>query len=161
ETPNTSATPTIWYKSVISWNGNGWNLTRTDGMVFVFGENAPLQSIRDRFGNTVSISRTNGQSGNITRVTSPSGRWITFAYDASNHVTQATDNIGRTVRYTYNGAGNLATVVDTENGTTTYTWTAGNQLATITDPRNIMYLTNTYVNGQVTAQSTGVPAATT
>ncbi len=161
ETSTTSATPTAWYKSVISWNGSGWNLQRTDGTVFVFGENAPLQAIRDRYGNTVSIARTNGQKGNITRVTSPSGRWIAFAYDASNHVTQATDNIGRTVRYTYDGAGNLAAVTDAENGVTTYSWTSGNQLATITDPRNITYLSNTYTNGRVTAQAVGAPAATT
>ncbi len=161
ETPTTSATPTIWYKSVISWNGNGWNLQRKDGMVFVFGENAPLQRIRDRFGNTVTIFRTNGQTGNITRVTSPNGRWIAFTYDASNRVTQATDNIGRTTRYAYDTTGNLSTVTDAENGVTAYTWTASNQLATITDPRNVVFLRNTYANGRVASQSVGDGSATT
>src|SRR5262249_50918662 len=45
ETATTSATPTPFYKSVLAWNGHGWNLTFTDGTMFVFGENAPLQSI--------------------------------------------------------------------------------------------------------------------
>jgi RHS repeat-associated protein len=161
ETQTTSATPTNWYKSVLSWNGNGWNLQLTDGTVFVFGENAPLQRIRDRYGNTLTITRTNGQSGNITRVTSPNGRWIAFTYDAGNRVTQATDNIGRTVRYAYDAAGNLADVTDAENHVTAYTWTASNQLATITDPRNITFLRNTYTNGRVSAQSSGDGTATT
>jgi RHS repeat-associated protein len=161
ETQTTSATPTAWYKSVISWNGNGWNLRRTDGTVFVFGENAPLQGIRDRYGNVLTITRTNGQSGNISRITSSHGRWISFTYDSSNHVTQATDNIGRTVRYTYNGSGNLATVTDPENGVTTYTWTPSNQIATITDPRGIVFLSNTYTNGRVTTQASGDGTSTT
>jgi len=46
---------------VIAWNGNGWNLTLKDRTVYVFGENAPLQSIRDRYGNTVTIAHANGQ----------------------------------------------------------------------------------------------------
>jgi len=161
ETQTTSATPTAWYKSVISWNGSGWNLQRKDGMVFVFGENAPLQGIRDRYGNALTITRTNGQSGNITRITSPNGRWIAFTYDSSNHVTQATDNIGRTVRYTYNGSGNLATVTDAQDGVTSYGWTASNQVATITDPRGIVFLSNAYTNGRVTAQTTGDGTSTT
>jgi YD repeat-containing protein len=48
-----------------------------------------------------------GQIGNITKITSPNGRWITFSYDGSNRVTQATDNIGRTVGYTYDASGRL------------------------------------------------------
>src|SRR5712691_6479050 len=57
ETATTSATPTAFYKSLIFWNGNGWNLTLKDGTVYVFGVEAPLQAIRDRYGNTVTITR--------------------------------------------------------------------------------------------------------
>ena len=60
----------------------------------------PLQAIRDRYGNHVTIAHTGGQSRNITQVTSPNGRWISFTYDTSNRITQAKDNIGRTVGYT-------------------------------------------------------------
>lgn len=112
ETPTTSATPTEFYKSVIKWNGLGWNLTRTDGTVYVFGMEAPLQAIRDRYGNTVIITHASGQTGNVTRVTSPNSRWISFTYDGSNRITQTTDNIGRTVVYTYDTNGNLSTVTD-------------------------------------------------
>jgi hypothetical protein len=40
-----TTTPTRFYKSRIAWNGNGWNLTLTDGTVYVFGDNAPVQAI--------------------------------------------------------------------------------------------------------------------
>jgi YD repeat-containing protein len=158
ETPTTSATPTVFYKSILIWNGNGWNLTLTDGTRYVFGENAPLQAIRDRYGNQVTIAHTNGQSGDVTRVTSPNGRWIEFTYDGSNRITQAKDNIGRTVAYTYVN-GNLSTVTDPENKVTTYTYDGSNQLATIKDGRDIVYLTNVYTSGRVTQQTLADPGA--
>src|SRR5215468_6859952 len=49
ETETTSATPTAFYKSVMTWNGHGWDVRLKDGTVYVFGENAPLQAIRDRY----------------------------------------------------------------------------------------------------------------
>jgi RHS repeat-associated protein len=161
ETATTSATPTVFYKSVITWNGNGWNLTLTDGTVYVFGEVAPLQAIRDRYGNTVTIAHASGQTGNVTQVTSPNGRWISFTYNASNQVTQATDNIGRVVAYTYDANGNLSTVTDPASGVTTYTYDASNNLATIKDGRNIVYLTNQYQNGRVSSQTLADPSSTT
>src|SRR6266508_6013772 len=68
--------PTAFYKSTIRWNGNGWDVKLRDGTVYVFGENQPLQSIRDRYGNKVTLTRTSGQAGNITQITSPNGKWI-------------------------------------------------------------------------------------
>jgi RHS repeat-associated protein len=157
-----TVTPTRFFKSTVAWNGNGWNLTLKDGTVYVFGDVAPLQAIRDHFGNTVTVTHANGQSGNVTRVTSPNGRWIAFTYDTSNRVTQAIDNIGRTVAYTYDTNGNLSTVTDPENNVTTYTYgaTTPYRLLTIRDGRNIVYLTNTYTNGRVTQQTLADPNAT-
>ena len=62
--------------------------------------NAPLQAVRDRFGNTLTIAHDNGQAGNVTRVTSPSGRWVSFAYNPANQVTRATGS-RRPVRNVY------------------------------------------------------------
>src|SRR5262249_41763105 len=76
--PNTSCpscvgSPTSFYGSVIRWNGGGWDLTLKDGTVYVLGENAPLQAIRDRSGNQITITRDGGGIGNITQITSPNG----------------------------------------------------------------------------------------
>jgi RHS repeat-associated protein len=156
-----TTTPTSFYKSKIVWNGDGWDLIRKDGMVLVFGDMAPLQAIRDRYGNTVTIDHGAGQQfGNVLQVTSPNGRWIKFTYDASNRVIEAKDNIGRTVAYSYLN-GNLSTVTDPENNVTTYTYDASNRLATIKDGRNIVFVINTYdSNGRVVLQKLADQTAT-
>lgn len=164
-----TASPTRFYKSTIVWNGNGWNLTLKDGTVYIFGNEAPLQAIRDRYGNEIDItwSSTNiygSGVGNITRVTSPNGRWIAFAYDSAspvNRVTQATDNSGRAVSYMYDANGNLSTVTDPENNVTTYTWDASHRLVSIKNGRNITWLTNSYDGSdRVTQQTLADPSAT-
>jgi len=153
-----TTTPTLFHRSRIKWNGNGWDLTLKDGTVYVFGDLAPLQSIRDRNGNTVRLtwSSTNAAgsgTGNILRVTAPHGRWIAFTYDASNRVTQAKDNIGRTVTYTYDANGRLWKVTDPANGITEYTYDASHRMLTVKDPRGITFLTNEYdANGRVSRQ---------
>ncbi|MFI9639121.1 RHS repeat-associated core domain-containing protein [Micromonospora sp. NPDC051925] len=140
--------------SVMSWNGDGWDLVRTDGMVYVFGENAPLQSIRDRHGNQITLTRsTGGQSGDITQITSPNGRWIKLSY-TGGRVTRAQDNAGRTVQYGYDSAGRLTTVTSPGGRTTTYTYDTAHRMTTVTDARGVTYLTNSYdAAGRVAAQT--------
>jgi len=162
-----SPTPTEYADSQLSWNGNGWDLVMADGTVYVFGENAPLQAIRDRYGNTVRISHAVGEPRKVTQVTSPNGRWIAFTYDGFNRITQVKDNIGRTVGYTYDANGNLETVTDPATKVTTYTYDQYHRMRTIKDGRQITYLTNTYVvanptqtDGRVASQVLADPQAT-
>ena len=148
-----TSTPTAFYKSRVTWNGNGFDLKLKDGTVLVFGDNAPLQSIRDRFGNTITLVRPTGQGGPIARIVSANGRWIALTYDTSQRITQATDNLGRTVTYTYD-SGRLWKVTDAAGGVTEYTYDTSHRMLTIKDPRGITYLTNTYdSNGRVATQT--------
>jgi RHS repeat-associated protein len=157
-----TATPTAFYQSTFQWIGFGWALALRDGTVYEFGDNAPLQSIRDRFGNVTRLVRTNGQHGNIVKIISPHNRWIAFTYDGSDRITQAKDNLGRTVGYEYDGSGRLWKVTDAAGGVTEYTYDTSHQMLTIEDPRGITYLTNVYdANGRVEEQTladTGVYA---
>jgi RHS repeat-associated protein len=152
-------TPTAFYKSKITFAGAGWELKLNDGTVFSFGDVAPLQSIRDRYGNKITIARDNVNSlgspnGNIVKLTSTNGRWIQFTYDSANRVTKAKDNAGRTVNYTYDAGGRLWQVTDPNGGITTYTYDSSNQMLTIKDPRGIVYLTNEYdTSGRVSKQT--------
>jgi RHS repeat-associated protein len=147
-------TPSEFYLSKIVYNGHGWNLTLKNGTMYIFGDNAPLQAIRDRHGNQITLSRPGGPNSNITQVTSPNGRWIAFTYDASNRITQAQDNIGRTVSYTYDAVGNLWKVTDPNGGVTTYTYDANHNMLTLQDARQIVFLTNQYdANGRVIKQT--------
>jgi RHS repeat-associated protein len=158
-----TATPTRFYKSRVTWNGDGWDLTLRDGTTYVFGANAPLQAIRDRNGNQITLTRTNGQQGNITRVTSPSGRYIDITYNTKpeTDITQVTDNLGRTVQYGYDGDGQLKTVTDPNGGVTTYTYQphpnpgdpVTHRMVKIKDARGIDFIANTYNTvGKVTQQ---------
>src|ERR1700683_4857579 len=62
---------------------------------------AGVQTIIDRYGNTLTISRD--ANGNKTMITSPNGRWVKFTNDTThNRILTATDELGRTVTYTYN-----------------------------------------------------------
>lgn len=149
-------TPTEFFGSRLTWNGNGWDLKMQDDRTYVFGNDGPLAAIRDRFGNEVTIARANNQPrGNITQVTSPHGHWIRFTYDSRNHVTKATDSAGRTVNYTYD-IDRLATVQDAKGGVSHYDWdpTQANRILSITDARQIAYLTNEYDSGgRITKQT--------
>ncbi|MFO0773464.1 MAG: hypothetical protein U0172_02205 [Nitrospiraceae bacterium] len=106
-------------------------------------------------------------AGNLTRITSPNGRYVTLSYDASNRVSQLTDVQGRTVTYTYDASGRLWKVTDPAGGLTEYTYDASHQLLTVKDARGNTHVTNTYdANGRVATQtqsdgtglSTAVPA---
>lgn len=151
-----TSTPTAFYGSTIVWNTSiqGWDLTLKDGTLYHFGENEPLQFMRDRNGNQVTLTWSTGSGGNITQVTSPNGRWIRFNYDASNRIIRATDNIGRFVQYGYDALGRLSTVTDPNGGITTYGYDSNNNMTTIKDARQIVFLTNQYdANGRVFLQT--------
>ncbi|WDZ87372.1 RHS repeat-associated core domain-containing protein [Micromonospora cathayae] len=139
--------------ALMSWNGDGWDLVRSDGMVWVFGENTPLQSIRDRHGNQITLTRSSGgQAGDITQITSPNGRWIKLSY-TSGRITRAQDNAGRAVTYGYDSAGRLTEVTTPGGRTTRYTYDSAHRMTSVTDARNITYLTNTYDSaGRVAGQ---------
>ena len=159
-----TATPTAFYRARLTWNParNGWDITLVNGTVYQFtasGDLGPLlMGIRDRLGNQLTISRAMpGNNVPITRITSPSGRWVDFSYVTVNTVlliSQVRDNLGRTVTYTYHpGTFSLKTVTDAAGGVTEYAWTSG-RIATIKDPRDIVFLTNEYdVQGRVTRQT--------
>src|SRR5207253_2847577 len=120
---------------------------------YVFGENAPLQSIGDPNGNRITLIRSQGKTGNITTLLSTSGRWIKLTYDTSNRITQAQDNSGRNVIYANDTSGPLHSLTYAIGGITTCGYGTSNRMTTITDPLNLLYLTNHYdSNGRVSQQ---------
>jgi RHS repeat-associated protein len=153
-----TAAGTGWYGATIVWNtsaypGASWILTTKNGTKYYFPEAAgqtipgkmAVLGIQDRHGNTVAITRDT--SGNVTKVTSPNGRYITFQHDTNNRMTQAQDNSGRTVLYQYDAVGRLQQVTDPAGGVWQYTYDSNNNMLTIQDARGIVYLTNEYDSG--------------
>lgn len=156
-------TPTKFYLSTIRYQKTiqfGYSLTLLDGTTYFFlGDGFAthgLAAIRDRYGNQVTVT---GSGTPITKVTSPNGRWIAFAYANTaypNFITSATDSAGRTVKYAYDSTGRLITVTDANGGITTYGYDAANRVVSITDPRGIKFLTNVYdSSGRVADQTLG------
>ncbi len=148
-------TPTGFNGAKIQQESGGWHLRLRDGTDYIFPWYGPLKEIRDRHGNALRITRSNGSKGDITSVTTPGGRWVSFTYDAQHRATQARDNTGRTVSYTYDSAGRLETVTDPGGKVSSYTYDGtSNRIATARDARGIVYMTNTYdANGRVKQQT--------
>lgn len=148
-------TPSVFKDSVIKWDESvpGWDLTLTNGTVYVFGELAPLQAIRNRQGQQLTITHERGETGNITQITSPHGRWVKFTYDTSNRVKEIKDNGGRTLKYEYT-SGLLTSATDPAERTTKYEYDGSGNMTSITDPRGNKYLETKYdANGRVSKQT--------
>ena len=141
-----TSTPSIFRDSTIRWDESvpGWDLTLTNGTTYVFGEYAPLQAIRDKQGQQLTITREGGPSGNITQITSPHGRWVKFTYNSSNAITEIKDDGGRTLKYAYNKAGLLESATDPAERTTKYEYDGSGDMTSITDPRGNKYIETEY-----------------
>lgn len=153
-----TGSPSAFYKAHIRWVG-GWELKLKDGRIYNFpdGENqvvprkAALIGMRDRYGNALTLSRD--VDGNLTRITSPNGRYIDLTY-VSNRITKAKDNTGREVNYTYDASGRLTQVNGANGGLTKYTYDTSHRMLTVEDARGIVYLTNEYdTSGRVFKQT--------
>ncbi len=144
--------------AVLTQTGSVHTLRLKDGMTWTFG--APVQpnvaslaSVSDRYGNTITLTRS-GFQDRLDAITDSAGRQITLSYDARDRIVQLTDPLARTVSYAYDGNGNLATVTDPQGGVTRYTYDAQRRMLTIVDPRGITFLTNQYdSNGRVIQQT--------
>jgi RHS repeat-associated protein len=151
----------IYRDSTIKWDESepGWDLTLTNGMTYIFGELAPLQAIRDRNGNELTITREDGQRGNITQITSPHGLWVKFTYNKSSDVTEIKNNAGQTLQYTYESeegsTEQLATATDAAGRTTTYHYNEAStpELTEVKDGRGKTYVKTEYLEGRVKKQT--------
>ncbi len=54
----------IWFGATIAWNSTTslWNLTRKDGTVYAFPYSGKLQSITDRYNNSIVVTRNTSLS---------------------------------------------------------------------------------------------------
>jgi RHS repeat-associated protein len=134
-----SGSPSPWYGATLEADlddgrcastddaGECYLLTLKDGTQFEFdsgyyNSNEGPVFIRDRFGNQVTLT-WNG--GFLQQITSPSGRYISIAYNPNNIIGAVTDNANRVWNYGYQPYDWIA------NGVTVFT---SQMLSTVTFP---------------------------
>lgn len=153
-----STTQTSFYAATLAWDQafQRYRLKFKDGTEWRFSEYGSLVAMLDRNGNATSLTRAldGGLTGNLTKITSPSGRYLTLTYDAANRITQVTDILGRQIGYTYDASGRLWKVTNAAGGITEYTYDGSHRLLTLKEPGGNIHVTNTYdANGRVATQT--------
>lgn len=114
--------------STVSFNTSGgvvW--TQADGSVFEFLPTGELESVRDAFGNRISLTYT---AGLLTTLTATSGGVVTGTLTimySGGKVSTVTDSDGRTTTYSYDGDGLLSNV-STPLGSVTYEYDTSSNL---------------------------------
>jgi RHS repeat-associated protein len=153
-----TTTQTAFYGATIAWDQvfQRYRLKFKDGTEWRFSEYGALVAMLDRNGNTLTLTRASGGglAGNLTKITTPNGRYLTFTYDTSNRITQVTDILGRTIVYTYDASGRLWKVTNPMSGVSEYTYDTSHRLLTAKEPNGNTHVTNVYdANGRVQTQT--------
>jgi RHS repeat-associated protein len=146
-------------RSTLSAVAGGYELVRTDQVVYRFSGQGRLLSIADRNGQGVTLGYD--AAGRLSTITDAAGRVATVSHDAAGLVSDVATADGRRVAYAYTG-GRLTSVTDVRGKTWRYTYDAAGRLATIVDPLGHAQITNVYgPDGRVQRQTNAVGEATT
>jgi YD repeat-containing protein len=127
---------TIGERAGQAYNPQRFKFTTVDGIEYIIDEKRGLESIKDQFGNTVTVS-ANGlvHSGEKS---------LLFTRDAQGRITQISDPQGNKQTYSYDAAGNLASFTNAEGEITRYGYDSRNLLLEIVDARGVKPLSNVY-----------------
>jgi RHS repeat-associated protein len=140
---------TAGVRSELEKTADGYKLTRTDQVAYRFSDAGEVTSIRDRNGQGLSFTHTNGQ---LTGITDSAGGAVALSYDAAGKLSEIKLPDERKVTYGYTN-GLLTSATDARGKITTYTYDSGQRLATEVDPNGHTVFANTYgTNGRVTQQ---------
>ncbi|MDQ5844764.1 MAG: Ig-like domain-containing protein, partial [Acidobacteriota bacterium] len=128
------------------FNSSTFRLTTAEGAVFVIDQTAGVRSVRDPYGNTLTI--------NNSGIIHSSGKSIVFTRDTAGRITQIIDPNGNAQSYGYDASGDLHSFTDREQNTTTFTYNANHHLLSITDARGVELLQNQFdASGRLIGQT--------
>jgi YD repeat-containing protein len=153
-------TSTKFYKSVISWNGDGWTLRLADGSEIRFPESYAAKNaaqgaataILDASGNLLDLRRD--PLRNLQEIRTPHGHWIRFTYDDLFRIVRAEDDAGKWTRYTYNSDGMLTDATSSSGRERHYSY-QGALMTQISDERKNVLLRNWYDHSLLVRQQFG------
>jgi RHS repeat-associated protein len=128
-----------WVLGHLTHNSDGtYTLTRYRSQdQFTFSAPAPgtpgdLLSERDRNGYTTTLAYMGNQ---LSSVTDPAGRELTFQYNAANRIQSVTDAASRSVSFSYDSNGDLTDITDEGGGHWYFTYDSNHLMLTMEDPR--------------------------
>ena len=122
---------------------NSHYLLEDNAYVYTFNGNGLLASIKDKAGNTVTLTYQTIE-GCPDKITDRNGRGLTFTCVGDGRISQVTDPAGNSVSYTYDAHGDLVKVTGPEGGETLYTYDAHHNLLTSVNPEGETTLSVTY-----------------
>lgn len=119
---------------LVGYDPAGYRLVARDGTAYVYDERAGLQSVTDRNGNRLAITR-DGIFHYLAGSATP-GVQVPFLRDARGRIERILDPAGNALRYTYDAAGDLRAFTDQVTNVTRYAYSAARAhfLTNIIDP---------------------------
>lgn len=166
------AEPGVW--DTLTAAGDGYVLTTPEQIRFEFNGAGVLQAIRNEDGLAITLQYS---GGHLAAIVDDSGRPFTVVTNGNGQITQITDPAGRVLTYTYGllslertahlrqlrgpqavlAGTDLLAMTNANGGQTQYTYdAAGGYLNRISDPMGITYLENQYTpDGKVASQKNG------
>ncbi len=130
-----------------------WEIIMRDGSRYQFSPHGLyLIGMLDRFGNSLELTDS---AGSITRIDTPSGRYIELFYDASNRIQEIRSFEGRSVTYQYDPVSGMLNKVTYPDGTfEQYGYDGARRMTTVRDRRGNTMVTNEYDSaGRVSKQT--------
>jgi RHS repeat-associated protein len=103
-----------------------------DGIVYIFSATGQLLSESDRNGYTTTLTYS---GADLTKVTDPAGRSLSFTNDSSGRITKITDPAARSVSYAYDASGDLIAATDVAGGEWNFAYNSNHLMTSMTDPR--------------------------
>src|SRR5206468_3207305 len=68
------------------------------------------------------------RNGNVSRIVSPTGKWVWLTYDSQDRITRADDSLGRSVQYSYDDEGRLVKALMATGKVFTYQYDSQNRM---------------------------------
>jgi RHS repeat-associated protein len=149
-----------WVLASLVLNSDGsYTFTReASSIAYNFSSSGQLLSEVDRNGYTTSLTYSGSE---LTKVTEPAGRSLTYTYNGQGLVASVSDPMGHTETFTYDSSGDLTGQSNAAGDTWSFTYSSGHLMLTLTDPRGGK-TSNTYnSSNQVVAQSDPLGRTTT
>jgi RHS repeat-associated protein len=122
-------------------SGGTYTLTTKAQRKYVFDAQGWLTSIVDRNGNTLTMAYS---GSNLTSVTDPAGRAISFSYNSIGYLTRFTDPANRFAQFSYDANTNLSSFTDFNGRATHFTYDANHRITQAMDSLGNAFATPVY-----------------